>query len=181
MFAFRRFQYVVDQVCVLLVAVRDQVPLTDWLFFLVFTFFVFVFTFVGCVECRVTNCCGLWCRGGNALFQRSGLLQQLLCHVEACFEGARSYVHLVFLFSRRVRGGDTDFLWIGIVFQRATRRKAHCLFVVALHSWSWYCFRGVVAIVSEFRHCVSSERSVIFSVGIFSYLSDSWSHASRGF
>ena len=48
-----------------------------------------------------------------------------------------------FLFSRRVRGGDTDFLLIGIVFdatcfcaspcfQRATRRKAHCLFVVAL-------------------------------------------------
>ena len=37
-------------------------------------------------------------------------------------------------------------------FQRATRRMAHCLFVVALRSWSWYCFRRVVAIVSEFRH-----------------------------
>ena len=55
------------------------------------------------------------------------------------------------LFSWRVRGGDTDFLLIGIVFdatcfvrpvfERATRRKAHCLFVVALHSWSCFCFR----------------------------------------
>ena len=85
------------------------------------------------------------------MFQRSSLLQQLICHVEACFEGAWSYMHLVFLFSRRVRGGDTDFLLIGTVFdamcfarpvfQRATRRKAHCLLVVALHRWRCCCFR----------------------------------------
>ena len=94
------------------------------------------------------------------MFQRSGLLQQLLCHVEACFEGARSYMHL-FFFSRSVRGGDTDFLLIGIVFdatrfarpvfQCATRRNGHCLFVVAFHSWSCFCCRRVVAIVSELR------------------------------
>ena len=65
-------------------------------------FLVFVFTFVGCVECHVTNCCGLWCRGGIALFQRSSLLQHLLCHVEACFEGAWSDVHL-FFFEARAR------------------------------------------------------------------------------
>ena len=51
-------------------------------------------------------------------------------------------MHLVFLFSRSVRGGAREFLLIGMVvdamcfarpvFERATRRKAHCLFVVAL-------------------------------------------------
>ena len=67
------------------------------------------------------------------MFQRSSVLQQLICHVEAGLEGALSDMQVVFfLFSRRVRCGDTDFLLIGIVFQRATRRKAHCLFVVAL-------------------------------------------------
>ena len=32
-FAIRRFQCVADQVWVVLLAVRDQVPITDWLFF----------------------------------------------------------------------------------------------------------------------------------------------------
>ena len=46
------------------------------------------------------------------------------------------------------------------LFQRAARRMAHCLFVVALHGWICLCFRRVVA---SFRvsASVSSERSVI--------------------
>ena len=55
---------------------------------------VFVFTFVGCVERHLRNCFGLWRRGSNALFPRSSLLQQLICHVEAGPEGARSDMQL---------------------------------------------------------------------------------------
>ena len=36
------------------------------------------------------------------MFQRSSLLQQLICHVEGCLEGALSDMQLVF-FSRRAR------------------------------------------------------------------------------
>ena len=64
---------------------------------------VFGFTFVACVECHVANCFGL-CGGSKALFQRSSLLQQLICHVESCLEGVLSDMQLVFfLLSRRAR------------------------------------------------------------------------------
>ena len=73
---------------------------------------------------------------------------------------ALSYMHLVFLFSRRVRGGDTDFLLIGTVFQRATRRKAHCLFVVALMELFLFslsccdCVRvSTLCVLREVGHC----------------------------
>ena len=95
MFAIRRFQCLADQVWVLLVAVRDQVPITDRLFFCHSLSRVRVHVcWLRGVPCNIAA--GLRCRGSNALFQRSRLLQQLLCHVEACFEGAWSYVHLVF-------------------------------------------------------------------------------------
>ena len=92
------------------------------------------------------------------MFQRSSLLQQLICHVEACLEGALSDMQLVLFCFRGARTVVTrDFLLIGTVFdamcfarhvfQRAARRMAHCLFVVALRSWSCSCFRRVVASV----------------------------------
>ena len=43
------------------------------------------------------------------------------------------------------------------VFQLAARRKAHCLFVVAFHSWSCSCFRRVAASVQSFDMCVLRE------------------------
>ena len=95
-FAIEQFQCVADQVWVVLLAVGDQVLLTNWVVFSALHFLVFVFTSVGCVECHVTNCCGLWCKGSNALFQRSSLLQQLICHVEAGLGGALSDVELFF-------------------------------------------------------------------------------------
>ena len=74
---------------------------------------------------------------------------------------------LFFLLSRRAHGGDRDFLLIGTVldatcfalpvFQLAARRKAHCLFVVAFHSWSCSCFRRVAASVQSFDMCVLRE------------------------
>ena len=85
----------------------------------------------------MANCFGLWRRGSNALFQRSSLLQQLICHVEAGPEGARSDMQL---FEAR----DT--------FHRATRRMTHCLFEIALRRWGCSC--------SSRCECVSVSTSV---------------------
>ena len=85
--------------------------------------------------------------------------------LSCCLEGALSDMQL-FFFCRGALGGDKDFLLIGTVFdsmcfvrpvfQRVARRMAHCLFVFALRRWSCFCFRRVVASVSEFRQ-VSAE------------------------
>ena len=111
----------------------------------------------------------------------------MICHVEGCLEGALSDMQLVFFF-RGALGGDRDFLLIGTVFdamcfarplfQRAARRMAHCLFVVALHGWICLCFRRVVASVQSFGKCVLRE---VGHRRDFSWLWDSWSDASRGF
>ena len=130
---------------------------------------VFVFTFVGCVECHVANCFGLWCGGSNALFQRASLLQQLICHVEVYFDFVLSDMQLVF-FCRGALDGDRYFLFTSTVFD-ATRRKAHCLFVFALRRWSCSCFRRVAASVSGFRQ-VCPQRGLSLS-GFVSWLCDS--------
>ena len=93
-FAIERFQCVVDQVGAVLLAVRDQVPITDRLFFC---------PSLSCVRVHVCWLRGVPCnkllrvveRGSNALFQRASLLQQLICHVEAYLEGVLSDMQVV--------------------------------------------------------------------------------------
>ena len=80
------------------------------------------------------------------MFQRSNLLQPLICHVEACLEGVLSDVQLVLFCFRGARTVVTRvFLLTCTVFQRATRRMAHCLFA----SSRCECFRVSTSVSSE--------------------------------
>ena len=100
-------------------------------------------------------------------------------------------MHLVFfLFSRRVRGGDTDFLLIGIVFD-ATRFAAARVFsaphVAKRVACLWLrCVDGVgIVFVKSLRLFQSFDKCVLREVGrclrFLHGCGDSWSHASRGF
>ena len=117
-------------------------PITDRLFF------------CSSLSCVCVHVC--WLRGVpcNKLLRVCGAEEAMLCFNIRVSSNSCSVMlkhalkvrgvicTLFFLISRRVRGGDTDFLFIGKVFdatcfarpvsQRATRRKVQCLFVVAL-------------------------------------------------
>ena len=128
-------------------------------------FLVIVFTFVCCVECRVTNYCGLWCRGSDALFQRSSLFQQLICQFEAGPEGARTDT---LLFEVRVRWCQRI-----LVDRHGRRRHVFCatrVFSAPHVAWRIACLwlRFVVGVVFVFvellRLCQSFDTSVFGEV-----------------
>ena len=98
MFAIRRFQFVADQVWVVLLAVRDQVPITDRLFFC---------TSLSCVRVHVCWLRGVPC---NRLLRVVVQLKQRFVSTFECLPAVdlsccsmRTHLVFFFVFEARAR------------------------------------------------------------------------------